>query len=204
MRLLILGGTVFLGRHLTEAALAAGHTVTLFNRGQRNPELFPEVEKLRGNRDGDLEALRGRRWDAVIDPSGCAQPRPANCWRGGETFTSSQPVGLRRHHARHGWPRAATMPHGLACEEITGGATARSGVVGPPPSSMRARLSPPRPDRRATRATASPTGRRARGSGVGPDHPAAMQFIDVRDLAEWIIRLQAEPSALSATARPNC
>ena len=70
MKLLILGGTVFLGRHLVEAALARGHEVTLFNRGQHNPELFPDVEKLRGNRDGDLSALVGRRWDAVIDPSG--------------------------------------------------------------------------------------------------------------------------------------
>ena len=51
-------------------ALARGHEVTLFNRGQTNPELFPEVEKLRGDRDGDLSALEGREWDAVIDPSG--------------------------------------------------------------------------------------------------------------------------------------
>lgn len=70
MKLLILGGTVFLGRHIVEAALGRGHEVTLFNRGQHNPELFPEVEKLRGDRDGELSALRGRRWDAVIDPSG--------------------------------------------------------------------------------------------------------------------------------------
>ncbi len=70
MNLLILGGTVFLGRHLVAAALARGHEVTLFNRGQHNPELFPEVEKLRGDRDGNLSALAGRRWDAVIDPSG--------------------------------------------------------------------------------------------------------------------------------------
>ena len=70
MKLLILGGTVFLGRHLVEAALARGHAVTLFNRGQHNPELYPEVEKLRGDRNGDLEALRGRHWDAVIDTSG--------------------------------------------------------------------------------------------------------------------------------------
>jgi 2'-hydroxyisoflavone reductase len=70
MRLLILGGTVFLGRHLVEAALAAGHQVTLFNRGQRNPDLFPQLERLRGNRDGDLHALKGRRWDAVIDTCG--------------------------------------------------------------------------------------------------------------------------------------
>ncbi len=70
MKLLILGGTVFLGRHTVEAALARGHEVTLFNRGQHSPELFPDVEKLRGDRDGDLSALVGRRWDAVIDPSG--------------------------------------------------------------------------------------------------------------------------------------
>jgi 2'-hydroxyisoflavone reductase len=70
MKLLILGGTKFLGRYLVEEALARGHEVTLFNRGQLNPELFPEVEKLRGDRDGGLDALRGGRWDAVIDPSG--------------------------------------------------------------------------------------------------------------------------------------
>jgi 2'-hydroxyisoflavone reductase len=67
MKLLVLGGTVFLGRHIVDAALKRGHTVTLFNRQQRNPSLFPGVEKLRGDRDGDMEALRGRKWDAVID-----------------------------------------------------------------------------------------------------------------------------------------
>jgi 2'-hydroxyisoflavone reductase len=70
MQLLILGGTIFLGRYLVEAALVRGHTVTLFNRGQHNPDLFPEVEKLRGDRAADLSALRGRRWDAVIDTCG--------------------------------------------------------------------------------------------------------------------------------------
>jgi len=70
MNLLILGGTIFLGRHIVEAALAHGHELTLFNRGQHNPELFPGVEKLRGDRDGDMSALRGRRWDAAIDTSG--------------------------------------------------------------------------------------------------------------------------------------
>ncbi|MFN8476171.1 MAG: SDR family oxidoreductase [Anaerolineae bacterium] len=70
MRLLILGGTVFLGRALVDAALARGHEVTLFNRGQHNPDLYPDVEKLRGDRDGDLTALAGREWDAVIDTCG--------------------------------------------------------------------------------------------------------------------------------------
>src|SRR5690242_14545111 len=70
MKLLVLGGTKFLGRHLVKAALGRGHEVTLFNRGRTNPDLFPDVERLSGDRDGGLDALRGRRWDAVVDPSG--------------------------------------------------------------------------------------------------------------------------------------
>ncbi len=70
MKLLVLGGTKFLGRAAVEAALARGHEVTLFNRGETSPELFPEAEKLRGDREQDLSALEGRTWDAVIDPSG--------------------------------------------------------------------------------------------------------------------------------------
>src|SRR5918995_3325063 len=70
MKLLVLGGTKFLGLATVEDALARGHEMTLFNRGETNPELFAEAEKLRGDRDGDLAALEGRSWDAVVDPSG--------------------------------------------------------------------------------------------------------------------------------------
>jgi len=70
VRVLILGGTKFLGRAIAEAALARGHELTLFNRGATNPELFPEAERLRGDRTGDLSVLAGRAWDAVVDPSG--------------------------------------------------------------------------------------------------------------------------------------
>lgn len=70
MNILILGGTRFVGRHIAEAALARGHRVTLFNRGQSDPSPDIDVEQVRGDRDGDLTALRGRRWDAVIDVSG--------------------------------------------------------------------------------------------------------------------------------------
>lgn len=68
--ILILGGTGFLGPHIVRSALAHGHTVTLFNRGKTQPHLFPELEKLHGNRDGMLDALKGRTWDAVVDTSG--------------------------------------------------------------------------------------------------------------------------------------
>src|SRR6478736_9814683 len=70
MRILVLGGTQFLGRHVVDVAVEHGHDVTLFNRGQTRPELFPGVEKLRGDRDGDLGALGGRSFDAVVDTSG--------------------------------------------------------------------------------------------------------------------------------------
>lgn len=69
MNLLILGGTRFVGRHLTEAALASGHTVTLFNRNRSDANTFSGLETLVGDRNNDVSALRGRSWDAVIDTS---------------------------------------------------------------------------------------------------------------------------------------
>lgn len=69
LRLLVLGGTAFAGRHVVEAALDRGFEVTIFNRGQTKPGLFRGVEELIGDRNGDLSALRGRTWDACVDPS---------------------------------------------------------------------------------------------------------------------------------------
>lgn len=70
MKLLVIGGTRFLGRAFVEAALERGHALTLFNRGRTSPDLFPGVERIAGDRDGGLGALAGRTWDAVFDPSG--------------------------------------------------------------------------------------------------------------------------------------
>lgn len=68
--LLILGGTGFLGPHIVDAALAQGHKVTLFNRGKTNPHLYPELEKIVGDRKTkDIEKLVGRKFDAIIDTS---------------------------------------------------------------------------------------------------------------------------------------
>ena len=68
--ILVLGGTGFIGPHMVREALRRGHRVTLFNRGRTNDTLFPDVETIKGDRDGGLEGLRGRQWDAVIDNSG--------------------------------------------------------------------------------------------------------------------------------------
>jgi 2'-hydroxyisoflavone reductase len=68
--ILMLGGTGFLGPKTVEAAVRRGHKVTLFNRGKTRPGLFPDLEKLHGDREkDDLKALEGRKWDAVVDTS---------------------------------------------------------------------------------------------------------------------------------------
>ena len=72
MKILLIGGTKLVGRHIAQAALDKGHELTLFNRGKSNPDLFPEVEHLTGDRNNpdDLAQFEGRQWDAVIDTSG--------------------------------------------------------------------------------------------------------------------------------------
>jgi 2'-hydroxyisoflavone reductase len=70
LRILVLGGTGFIGPSQVEYALSRGHKLTLFNRGRTHADLFPGVEKLEGDREGKLDALKGRKWDAVIDNSG--------------------------------------------------------------------------------------------------------------------------------------
>ena len=70
MKILIIGGTRFLGRHLVDSALARGHEVTLFNRGRSNPDLFLNIETILGDREHDLDKLAGREWDAVVDTCG--------------------------------------------------------------------------------------------------------------------------------------
>lgn len=70
MHILIIGGTRFLGRALVDSALARGHEVTLFNRGKTNPDAYPDLETIIGDRETDLDKLDGRTWDTVIDTCG--------------------------------------------------------------------------------------------------------------------------------------
>jgi 2'-hydroxyisoflavone reductase len=70
LSILILGGTGFIGPHMVREALRRGHVVTLFNRGRSNDKLFPDLEKIKGDRDGGLDGLKGRSWQAVVDNSG--------------------------------------------------------------------------------------------------------------------------------------
>lgn len=201
MKLLVLGGTRFLGRAIVDSALADGHDVTLFNRGQTGPELFPEVEKLRGDRSGDLSALAGRVWDAVIDVA-CYFPddarRSAEALQGSVgryALVSSVSVYADQSVSQHEGSPVLELEPGrerddsgetygarkAACEQVVEGAFAdaallvRPGlIVGPHDPTGRFTYWPHRI---------------ARGARVlapaAPDY--AVQFIDVRDLAEWIV-----------------
>jgi len=119
MKLLILGGTRFIGRHLTEAARAAGHEVTLFNRNRGGADLFADVETLVSDRHGDLGALSGRSWDAVIDTSAYTPEvarRSAERLQGAVghyTFIST--VSVYRDFARAGLDE--TAPVGILSDE---------------------------------------------------------------------------------------
>ena len=211
VKLLVLGGTKFLGRAIVEAALGRGHEVTLFNRGQTNPDLFPEVEKLRGDRDGDLSALTGRSWDAVVDTSAYVPH---------QTRASAEAL-------------AGAAGHYLFISTLSAYADASQPLDEESPL---AELEEDQPDdrlledfsnygalkvlceRAATDGFGGPTAIVRPGLIVGPHDPTGrftywphrvarggevlapalaesqVQFIDVRDLGEWIVQLSEQRS----------
>jgi 2'-hydroxyisoflavone reductase len=198
MQILILGGTQFLGRHIVDVALGRGHDVTLFNRGQTRPELFPDVEKLRGDRDGDLEALGGRAFDAVVDTSGYVprvvrQTLDALGDVGHYTFVSSISV-----YSDLSSPPTASTPVAELEEPTEEVAEAYGALKADCEDVVRERFPDafiPRPG--LISGPWDPTGRftywpqrlAAGGRVLAPAPPEAdAQIIDVRDLAGWIVR----------------
>ncbi len=204
MKLLLLGGTVFLGRHIVEAALARGHEVTLFNRGQHNPDLFPEVEKLRGDRNGDLAALQGRQWDAAIDTSGfvprivrASAEALANAVKH-YTFISSISVyaDFTKPGIDENSPVAKLADESV--EEVTGetygGLKALCEQAAEEVLPGKVLIVRPGlivgPDDQTDRFTYWPYRVAQGGEVLVPGRPAHQeQFIDVRDLAQWIVRM---------------
>ena len=204
MRILVLGGTRFLGRAFVEAALARGHELTLFNRGRTNPDLHPGIERIAGDRDGGLAALTGRTWDAVMDPSGffprvvAASARALAGSAGRYLFVSSIsvyaepiPCGVDETGpvAKLANPTVEDIGGGnygglkALCEERvreafgTRALVVRPGlIVGPHDTTDRFPYWP----RRLARG----------GEVLAPGSPEApTQFIDARDLAAWMVSL---------------
>ncbi|HEX6704401.1 MAG TPA: NAD-dependent epimerase/dehydratase family protein [Albitalea sp.] len=196
MNLLVLGGTVFLGRHVVEAALAAGHRVSLFNRGRRTVAFPGAVEALVGDRDADTSALRGRTFDAVID---CSGYRPSQI---ASVAASLQP------HLPH-WvfvssiSVVARFPPGRSHDETAAVTTQDTGYGGEKARAEEA-LRALCPDRAAIVRPGlivgrhDPTGRFAYwpwrlaqgGTVLAPGRPERpVQVIDARDLATWCVSL---------------
>lgn len=211
MRVLILGGTKFLGRHLAESALAQGHTVTLFNRGHQSAGLYPEAEHLRGDRDGDLTALHGRTWNVAIDTSGYA-PRIVRAsaqlladavehysfvssisvyadWPAISRIGEESPVGALADPTVEEVNGETYGPLKALCEQVVletlpGRAlVVRPGlIVGPYDPTDRFSYWPYRVARG--------------GEMLAPGRPERLtQVIDARDLAEWILRMATARAA---------
>ncbi|WP_341890454.1 NAD-dependent epimerase/dehydratase family protein [Variovorax sp. YR752] len=195
MKLLVLGGTVFLGRHVVAQALARGDQVTLLHRGRRGFGLFPEARALIGDRDGDLSALEQQDFDAVIDCSGytAAQLERSAAMLSDVPqylFVSSISVGaafppgqaydedLPRLEGDEGYGQAKARAEDALLAARPGRTTiVRPGLI----------VGPHDPTGRFTHWPL----RVARGGEVlAPGRPERpVQFIDARDLADWCLRL---------------
>lgn len=206
MSILILGGTGFIGPHMVEYAMERGHTITLFNRGRTNTHLFPDVEKLVGDRADNLTALEGRTWDAVIDNSGFI-PRHVRASAavladsGRYAFVSS--ISAYKDLATPGitedyevarledpameeaddWDNSTYGPFKVLCEEAVQEVFGdRANIVRP------GYIVGPRDG--TDRWTYWPVRVAAGGDVAVPGTPAdPIQFIDARDLAQWVVRM---------------
>ncbi len=125
LKILVLGGTGFIGPHMVREALRRGHDVTLFNRGKTNNALFPDLELLIGDRDNGLDALKGGKWDAVVDNSGYVPRHVADSARllsssiSHYLFISSISAYASFAEGNHEDSPLATMPDETV-EEVTG------------------------------------------------------------------------------------
>ncbi|WP_375766807.1 SDR family oxidoreductase [Archangium gephyra] len=209
-KILVLGGTGFLGPAFVTAAQARGHSLTLFNRGKTRPELFPDVEKLHGDRDptkGEgLKALEGRSFDAVLDTSGY-YPRIVEASAsllapnaGQYIFISSVSAYAKNDTpnadedaamATLADPNVETMGKNY---ENYGGLKRACEVAAEKAFPGRATIVRPGyivgPEDRTDRYTYFPLRYEQGGEMLAPGSPSdPLQIIDVRDLAEWLVLL---------------
>lgn len=205
LKILILGGTHFLGLHLTEELQKHGHEVTLFNRGIQNPDIFPDIEQLHGDRDGKLEALKDRKWDAVIDTSGyiprIVEQSAKLLARSTNHYTFISTISVYKDFHKLGIDETYPIAEleDAQDEEITEKTYgALKGLCESviqeyfPKNSLIVRpgliVGPFDPTDRFTYWIA----RMSEGDEVLAPNNQIVQFIDVRDLAKWIVRMVEE------------
>ena len=206
MKLLIIGGTRFLGRALATAALDSGWELTLFNRGRSNPDLFPDAEKLIGDRDGGLAALKGRRWDAVIDTCGYVPRLVGDAARlladAVDLYTFISTISVYADPPPSGLNESSPLATlaDASTEEVNGETYGGLKVLCEQAASaaMDGRALHVRcglivgPHDMTDRWTYWPLRVAEGGEMLAPGDPAApLQYIDVRDLAEWTLRATA-------------
>lgn len=206
MNFLLIGGTKFLGRALVEAAIARGHRLTLLHRGQTNPGLYPDVEHLLCDRNTDLSVLRGRKWDAVVDTSAYF-PRQvrslldlSNENRAIKHYTFISTISVYRDTHQPGIDES--YPVGAIQDQST--ETINNDTYGPLKALCERAAEQCLPGRVLTirpglivgphdptdRFTYWPVRIQRGGAVLAPGRPERpIQFIDVRDLSEWTIRM---------------
>lgn len=210
MKLLILGGTRFLGRHLAQQALDLGHQVTLLHRGLSGPTLFAQAEHLLADRDKDLSPLHGRRWDAVIDT--CAY-FPRQVQQVGQVLAGQvghyqlvSTISVYAQFAASGNDESAALAvlDDPSTDAVTGATYGglKALCEGQAQLAFGPRCLVNRPGLLV--GPHDPTGRftwwlqrlQAGGPVLAPGDPAApVQFIDCRDAAAWML-LQAQVGAV--------
>lgn len=204
LKILILGGTGFLGPQTVDAAVQRGHTLTLFNRGKTHPGMFPDIEQIHGDRNKDLKLLADRKWDVVIDNCGyfprqireAAEVLKGNI--GQYVFISS--ISVYKDNSKPGMDESNPLgtiadenfeqitgesygPLKALCEQAAEKAfpgkttNIRPGlIVGPGDPSDRFTYWPARVDRG--------------GEVLAPGAPSdPIQYIDARDLGIWIVKV---------------
>lgn len=202
LSILVLGGTGFIGPHQVRFALDRGHSVTLFNRGQSAPDMFPELETIIGDRETDLEGLRGRQWDAVIDNS-ATNPE----WVRASTRLLADAAGRYLYISSTGvyYPYLTTgadeSVEPLLEKTEEGGMSSSYGVdkarsedVVEAAFGQRGLVVRPHfiagPGDATDRFTSWPVRLDDRPEVVAPGTPEdPVQYVDVRDLTSWMIRL---------------
>lgn len=233
MKILIIGGTKFLGRHLVTAALARNHEITLFNRGKHSSNDLPEVEQIHGDRNSDLDRLRNRKWDAAIDTCGYL-PQTVRASAeflkdAVENYVFISSISAYADFSQPNYDESAPLAtlseeQKKKVAEIDPKGELTGQLLGAEYGALKALCEKAAENQMPNRVLIVRSGlivgsfdptdrftywvmRVARGGEVlAPSNPNwAVQFVDARDLSEWIVKMieRRETGVFNATGKPG-